>query len=64
LKIEHPEKLKGQNITLGIDYEVPDYVCTGANISKITVRNVEGTISKVVKTGMFGAMEMRLSGLL
>ncbi len=64
LKISHPEKLKGQNITIRIEYEVPEYVCTGADISKIAIRNADEGIKKMVKYGLFAAAEMRLSGLL
>ncbi len=64
MKIAHPEKLRGQNITLSIDYEVPDYVCTGANISKVTFRNTEATPKKTIRYGLYATVEMRLSGLL
>jgi hypothetical protein len=64
LKIANPAKLKGKNITLSISYEIPDYVASGAIISKVAFRNTEDAPKKVIKYGLYASVEMRLSGLL
>eukprot|EP00831_Metopus_contortus_P004601 TRINITY_DN11705_c0_g1_i2.p1 TRINITY_DN11705_c0_g1~~TRINITY_DN11705_c0_g1_i2.p1 ORF type:complete len:214 (-),score=31.18 TRINITY_DN11705_c0_g1_i2:92-733(-) len=64
LKISDYTKLKGKNITLSLSYEVPEYVASGATITKVSYRNAEVTPTKLVRYGLYANIEMRLSGLL